>query len=197
MRGNRGRGTRRGSPAALPAMPLRRAGLPITPAPHRETVARFMAPCAGRSVPCAPLVDALYPALPPPGPDAERGRALPLRGGDRRSRYRRAMELGANGSQPRSQDLHPLRHWALCQGRICANPLTRLVAQETGANGRRDRRPAHSARRSSLCCCATISPNQPRRPRNEVDLVVIGGGLIGSPAPSRRAGPLVVLSART
>jgi len=96
---------------------------------HRETVARLWR-LRRKKRAVRPLVDALYPALPPPGPDADeavlcRCEAVTV------AAIRRAMELGANG--PNRVKTFTRCGMGPCQGRICANPLTRLVAQETGA----------------------------------------------------------------
>lgn len=96
---------------------------------HRETVARLWR-LRQKKRAVRPLVDALYPALPPPGPEADeamlcRCEAVTV------AAIRRAVELGANG--PNRVKTFTRCGMGPCQGRICANPLTRLVAQETGS----------------------------------------------------------------
>ena len=154
----------------------------------------FMAPCAGRKRAVRPLGRCALsrPAAARTGNADEavlcRCEAVTV------AAIRRAMELGANG--PNRVKTFTRCGMGPCQGRICANPLTRLVAQETGATADANRRPAHPRARSSLCCCATISNS--RRPRMRVDLVVIGGGLIGLACAfeARRAGLGVLLLER-
>lgn len=96
---------------------------------HRETVARLWR-LRQKKRAVRPLVDALYPALPPPGPEADeamlcRCEAVTV------AAIRRAVALGANG--PNRVKTFTRCGMGPCQGRICGNPLTRLVAQETGS----------------------------------------------------------------
>jgi len=95
---------------------------------HREAIARLWR-LRQKKRAVRPLVDALYPALPPPGPDADeallcRCEAVTV------GAVRRAVKLGAIG--PNRVKTFTRCGMGPCQGRICANPLTRLVAQETG-----------------------------------------------------------------
>jgi len=103
--------------------------LPDHAGTHRETVARLWRQRQKKRA-VRPLVEALYPALPPPGPDADeavlcRCEAVTV------GAIRWAVALGANG--PNRVKTFTRCGMGPCQGRICANPLTRLVAQETGA----------------------------------------------------------------
>lgn len=96
---------------------------------HREAIARLWR-LRQKKRAVRSLVDALYPALPPPGAEADeailcRCEAVTV------GAIRRAVRLGANG--PNRVKTFTRCGMGPCQGRICANPLTRLVAQETGS----------------------------------------------------------------
>jgi len=95
---------------------------------HREAIAQLWR-LRQKKRAVRPLVDALYPALPPPGPDADeallcRCEAVTV------GAVRRAVQLGASG--PNRVKTFTRCGMGPCQGRTCGNPLTRLVAQETG-----------------------------------------------------------------